>query len=124
MALEFTPEPMDNPTTEAWGLQISDDDFEKLKGGWEPEQMEDKWMIVSQPSGKDRIAVNIARSWTHEIFFLLTILPPKSGEGAKIESILWETKNGHQRESKENAIKEAVMLCKGMLGVKFESLGA
>jgi hypothetical protein len=36
---------MENPATASWGLSISDADFAKLKRGFMPWDMDDRWVI-------------------------------------------------------------------------------
>ncbi|VUC37966.1 unnamed protein product [Clonostachys rosea] len=117
--------PMQRPLTAAWGLALSDIDFERLKGGFKSKSMDDKWdILVEDPNEKGGTSIHIIRNWLHEECYILHIVPKSSTDGggrAVIQEITWEGDlNGLQCDA-EQAEKEAVLLCRMWLKCDFET---
>ncbi|KAI0974340.1 hypothetical protein F4678DRAFT_372010 [Xylaria arbuscula] len=118
--------PMKEPLKASWDLPISDADVDKLKVGFRPQSMDDKWeILIEEPDEDGNISIHILRSWLQEDCYILHIIPkPNNNDGgsANIHSITWEgNKNGLQCGA-EQAKKEAVILCRGHLRCEFETL--
>ncbi|CAI7656661.1 unnamed protein product [Penicillium pancosmium] len=108
---------MEEPATAPWGLSISDADFEKLKAGFNPRDMDDKWHVfVTDQSESSNISIHFARSWTGKVFYILVVNPGDSVStgGVKIEALTWEQSKGRFRISEEQAKKEAIIMSRYM----------
>lgn len=117
---------MEEPATAPWGLNISDADFQKLKAGFKSQDMDDKWnFVVAGPDeSTGNISIHLRRSWTGIELYVLHVEPRDGGRSpsARIECISWEQNKGGIRMSEVQAKKEAVVLCRYILGCDFETL--
>ena len=113
---------MIEPETAQWGLSISDADFEKLKAGFEAQDMDDKWTISLADLENGNKSITITRSWTGRKHYILDVKPRNGDSGVKIEAITWEQNKGGIYISEEQGKKEAVILCRGILDCHFEAL--
>lgn len=114
---------MELPATAQWGLTISDADFEKLKTGFEPQDMDDKWNVsASELDQSGNISIHISRSWTQKDFYVLVVKPSDGVRGVKVEAITWEQDKGGIYISEDQAKKEAVLLCRSILGCGIDAL--
>ncbi|KAI0845881.1 hypothetical protein F5Y00DRAFT_245149 [Daldinia vernicosa] len=118
--------PMKEPLTAPLDLPISDEDVEKLKVGFKSQSMDDKWdLLVEDPDENGNISLHIIRNWLQEECYILHIVPKSNNddaESAKIQGITWEGNKAGLQCDAEQAKKEAVILCRGNLGCKFETL--
>lgn len=120
--------PMKEPLTAPWDLLISDADVEKLKVGFTPHGMDDKWCILAEDPDKDgNVSIRIMRSWLQEECYILHIAPRRSshdgaGAGAKVQGITWEGNKAGLQCGAQQAKKEAVMLARSLLQCEFEKL--
>lgn len=118
--------PMKKALTASWGLPISDADVAKLKVGFRPRDMDDKWeILIEEPDADDNLSIHIIRSWLQEESYIFRIVPKSrndDGGSATIHSITWEGNKGGLQCGPEQAQKEAVMLCRGHLKCEFEKL--
>ena len=117
---------MQEPATAPWGLRISDADLEKLKAGFEPQDMDDKWRVsATNQSQSGTISIHVARGWSGKEFYVLVVKPSdggSSGRGVKIEAITWEQNKGGIRISEEQAKKEVVIITRNLLDCGFDAL--
>lgn len=117
---------MQEPATALWGLSISDADFEKLKAGFEPRDMDDKWRVsVTNQNGDGNISVTFNRGWTDKEYYILVMKPSdgdSSNSDVKIEAITWEQRKGRPQRSEEQAKKEVVILARCNLACEFDAL--
>jgi hypothetical protein len=113
---------MVDPATALWGLNISDADFEKLKAGFKPADMDDKWVISVTDSKRGNISITISRSWTGKKHYILDVKPSNGDSCVKIEAITWEQNKGGIYISEEQGKKEAVILCRSCLDCDFDKL--
>ncbi|KAF2813238.1 uncharacterized protein BDZ99DRAFT_252032 [Mytilinidion resinicola] len=114
---------MDDPATAPWGLSISNADFEKLRAGFEPRDMDDKWAVsATDPDQSGNISIRVRRSWTGKEHYILAVKPSDGGSRAQIEAITWEQNKGGIYISECLGKKEAVMICRGLLGCDFDTL--
>ena len=118
--------PMKKTLTAPWDLPISEADVEKLKGGFRPRNMDDKyaWM-VEDPDESGNISVHIIRFLLQEPCFILHIVPKASsndGGSAKIHSITWEGNRVGWQAHEQQAKIEAVILSRNQLACEFEAL--
>jgi hypothetical protein len=114
---------MADPATAPWGLSISDADFKKLKAGFESADMDDKWDVSAaglDQSGK--VSITLSRSWTGKKHYILAVKPGDGSSGIEIEAITWEQDKGGIHISEEQGKKEAVILCRALLGCDFDKL--
>jgi hypothetical protein len=111
--------PIKNPKTAPWNIPISLDDFNKLIKGFQPQEMEDRWMCRADgPDAQGNITVYMFRSWTGHEHYQITATSPPDGKGAKITGITWESgKNGDVPE--EEAKEWAINICKAVIGCEF-----
>jgi hypothetical protein len=114
---------MVDPATAQWGVSISDRDFLKLKTGFEPADMDDKWVVsVADLDQSDNFSITVSRSWTGKKFYVLTIKLSDGGNSINIEAITWEQNKGGIHISEEQGKKEAVILCRGLLDCEFDTI--
>ncbi|KAI1811191.1 hypothetical protein GGS20DRAFT_126925 [Poronia punctata] len=111
--------PMKDPLVSSLDLSISSSDMEKLKIGFKARSMDDRWdILVQDPDEKDGVSIHILRSWGQEECYVLHI----GGEGGKINSITWEGNKAGLRCEADQALKEAVIVCRARLDCEFENL--
>lgn len=115
--------PIENPKSGRWGLRIKHADLIKIIAGFQPVEMEDKWVVRSDALDRQGdIIVHFYRSWTGHETFRIRIIPDnrktdssgiiESG-GAEIAEITWG------RAFKEEDAKETVtLICTHTLGCK------
>ncbi len=117
---------MQEPATAQWDLSISDADLEKLKAGFEPQMMEDRWRVsTTDQSESDTTSIHFVRSWTGIELYVLHVKPSDGGSigsGAKVKAITWEQNKGGIRISEEQGKKEVVILSRGFLECTFDAL--
>lgn len=117
---------MQEPATAPWDLRISHADFEKLRAGFEPQDMDDKWRVLTKnDSNTGTISIHFVRSWTGTELNVLHIKPSDRGSsnsGTRIKDITWEQNKGGIYISEEQAKKEVVLLSRSLLGCGFETL--
>ncbi|MCJ1386771.1 hypothetical protein MMC17_009897 [Xylographa soralifera] len=114
---------MEEPATAPWDLSISDADFEKLKAGFASGDMDDHWIIsVTDLDQNGKVSIHISRSWTRKELYRLAVKPSDGASGVKIEAITWEQNKGGIHISEEQGKKEAVLLCRSILGCDIDTL--
>ncbi|KAK8146501.1 hypothetical protein G3M48_003046 [Beauveria asiatica] len=121
-------QPIQKPVSAAWDLQVSEMDLKKMRNGFAPESMEDKWLCYSTPADASGIFfVHLCRSWTKTEQIILKLQPAVAGAngtheaGATITDITWEAQNAHLDLDQEEAKENAVMVCQGILGCTLEN---
>ncbi|TLD09690.1 hypothetical protein PspLS_11392 [Pyricularia sp. CBS 133598] len=127
--LSRDPQPMKNAVTARWGLAVNAADLAQLKLGFQPQQMEDKWVIAATgPTDDGIIAIHIIRSWNSAEVYTLHVRPSDDGT-AVIESLAWErggdgAEVGPEEEEREaeQSRREVVILCRLHAGCEFEDL--
>lgn len=113
--------PIEKPVSGQWGLRIKHADLIKIIAGFQPVEMEDKWVIRSDALDRQgNIVVHFYRSWTGHETFRIRVIPdnPKTDSsgsiekgGAQIAEITWG------RAFKEEDAKETVaLICTHVLG--------
>ncbi|KAL8382984.1 hypothetical protein RB595_006653 [Gaeumannomyces hyphopodioides] len=123
-------QPMREPATARWDLDISTADFAELKLGFRPQMMEDRWAIAAtEPDGDGVTFVHIMRSWRRADCYILHVKPTGTDGtgGAKIESITWEqvlTESATVRQKEKRAKMMAIDLCRIHLACALEKLPA
>lgn len=116
------------PATAPWNLIISTTDFEKLKAGFEPQAMEDRWRIsaTTDQSQNGTISIHMIRSWTDKEIYILMIKPSDGGSSSgcdmKIEAITWESNRNGIAISEELAKKDVVLTIRRNLKCDFDTL--
>ncbi|KAI9674937.1 MAG: hypothetical protein M1822_008999 [Bathelium mastoideum] len=114
---------MKHPAAAPWDVSISDADFEKLKAGFTPRDMDDKWVFrVTDLDQSGNISIHLVRSWTDTELYVLAVKPRHGGSNAKIEAITWEQSKGGIHVSEVQGKKDAVILCRAILGCDFDAL--
>ncbi|KLU92429.1 hypothetical protein MAPG_11375 [Magnaporthiopsis poae ATCC 64411] len=132
--LRTNRQPMREPATARWDLDISAADFAELKLGFKPKQMEDKWAIAAtaEPDGDGVTSVHIMRSWRGSECYILHVKPTGTDGtdgtgGARIESITWEqvlSESATARHTEKRAKMMAAYLCRIHVGCALEKLPA
>ncbi|KAH8731822.1 hypothetical protein GQ44DRAFT_698076 [Phaeosphaeriaceae sp. PMI808] len=128
---DWRVQPIEHPLTATWNLGITDADIHKLVHGYQPEQMEDRWMCCSDgPDQQGTIVVHIYRSWSGDEQLQLTAKAPTStsdegegikGRGAEITEIKWERGNSPNELNEGQAKDLATTLCRQILGCKLDA---
>jgi len=108
--------PIQNAVSTPWKKQISSEQLAQIKTDYWPEQMEDKWMVISEEQ-HGKTLVHFGRSWTGIDVYILTIRD--TTDGAEIESLTWNAGGDDLPTSDEAEAKDMVVgLSKGLLGVE------
>jgi hypothetical protein len=115
--------PMKKPLTAPWDLTVGDSDMEKLKAGFRPRNMDDKyaWLIEDE---NGNTSIHIIRYFVQEEVYILHIAPKSSNDNsgsAKIHSITWEGDMIGKQDDEEQAKKNVVMLARLILKCDFEN---
>jgi len=109
---------MEHPVTAPWGLRITSADFEKLKGGFQPQDMEDRWACTAdEPDQRGSTVVHWCRSWTGSEQIALRV--NRLHDGGEIVEITWDTGAGAIRVSETAGKALATQLCRGLLGCEW-----
>ncbi|KAI6347835.1 hypothetical protein MCOR25_010881 [Pyricularia grisea] len=126
--LRTNRQPMREPATARWDLDISAADFAELKLGFKPRQMEDKWAIAAaEPDGDGVTCVYVMRSWTRAECYILHVKSTGTDgtAAARIESITWEQKlneSATTQHTERRAKMLAAYLCRTHVGCALEKL--
>ncbi|MCJ1438052.1 hypothetical protein MMC27_007439 [Xylographa pallens] len=116
-------QPMQEPATALWNLSISYADFERLRAGIKPLDMDDKWIFsVTDLNQSGHITIRLIRSWTKTELYRLAVKPSDDFSGFEIEAITWEQNQGGIHISEEQGKKEAVLRCRYILGCDIDTL--
>jgi hypothetical protein len=118
--------PMKKPLTAPWGLAISDSDMEKLKAGFRPRNLDDKYAFQIEDENGN-ISIHITRHYVHEEEYILHITPKPSNDNsasAKIHSITWEGRLGGVKDDVEKAKERIVTLARVIPHCDFENAPA
>lgn len=125
---------MKNPSTAPWDLPISRSDVEKLKQGFKPAAMEDRWKCHADvpPDARGDFVVHLHRSWTGDEVFRMNVVvlaAPENGEKvasantgephARIADITWDRGDGTFLDSEDKAKEVAAGVCRGVMGCDF-----
>jgi microsomal dipeptidase-like Zn-dependent dipeptidase len=115
--------PMKKPLTAPLDLAVSDSDVEKLKAGFRPRNLDDKyaWLIEDE---NGNISIHIIRYFVQEEEYILHIAPKPSNDNsasAKIHSITWEGDMIGIKDDVEQAKKRVVILARVILKCDFEN---
>ncbi|KAH8589855.1 hypothetical protein B0O99DRAFT_636000 [Bisporella sp. PMI_857] len=112
------PTTMEHPVTAPWGVRITNADFEKLKGGFQPKDMEDRWACsADKPDQQGSIVVHWRRSWTGSEEIALRV--NRLSDGAEIVEITWERGTGETQVSEIAGKTLATQLCQNLLGCEW-----
>ncbi|KAJ8111895.1 hypothetical protein OPT61_g5609 [Boeremia exigua] len=116
--------PMKKPRTAHLDLAVSDSDLEKLKAGFRPRNMDDKYAwLIEEETGN--ISIHVIRYFVKEEVYILHIAPKSSndnGASAKIHSITWEGDLNGTQVDVEQAKKHVVILARVILKCDLEML--
>lgn len=116
--------PMKKPLTAPLDVAVSDSDVGKLKAGFRPRNMDDKYAFLIEDDNGN-ISIHCTRYYTGEEVYILHLAPKSdndNGASAKIHSITWEGDlNGIHREL-EQAKKNVVFQARSTLKCDFEAL--
>jgi hypothetical protein len=115
---------MNEPRTVSWGVRISNNDFTKMKAGFEGESQDDKWRFrASHQSDSGNTSVAISRAGMRRDFYILHIKGGNVGDGSYIiEEFTWDHNILETEIPEERAKREAVDLSRIILGCDFEAL--
>jgi len=109
---------MKYPLTAPWGVGITAADFEKLKRGFEPKQMEDKWACsADQPDLQGYIVVRWTQTWTERETIALRV--NYLSDGAEIVDITWDRSTGATQVDEDEGKALVTMLCQNVLGCEW-----
>jgi hypothetical protein len=115
--------PMKKPLTAPLDLTVSDSDVEKLRAGFRPRSLDDKyaWLIEDE---NGNISIHIIRHFVREEEYILHIAPKSingNSASAKIHSITWEGDMVGIHDDVEQAKKRVVILARVILKCDFEN---
>lgn len=105
---------MENPATARWGVRISSKDFAKLRRGFVPEMMEQRWRcFADDPDPQGFTAIHITRSWTGRKVITLKVKDDVSG--AEITEITWDRGGRRDPVTEDQAKEQATNFCKNFM---------
>lgn len=117
---------MKNPESLPCDLKASGSNFTKLLRGFQPSDMDDRWMCRSDgPDAHGNVVVHFYRSWTGRESFQLkaTVAAPDDGSAqdqvARITELVWD-KESTAAGSAEEAKVQAFAVCRAVLGCEME----
>ncbi|KAH8723425.1 hypothetical protein GQ44DRAFT_728706 [Phaeosphaeriaceae sp. PMI808] len=115
---------MKEPRTVPWGVRISNDDFTKMKAGFEGQSHDDKWRFrASDQSDSGNTSITITRAGLKRDFYIFHIKGGDVGDGSHIiEEFTWDHNIQETEIPEERAKREAVDLSRIILGCDFEEL--
>lgn len=116
--------------TAPWGLRLTSADLARLIAGYQPTEMEDRWMCRADgPDEQGNTMVYVHRSWTgHKQFqFKVNALPQnesKAGDFHKgeITEITWERGASPNLVTKEAAKDLSMRIFRGVLGCELKGI--
>jgi hypothetical protein len=115
---------MNEPRTVPWGVRISNDDFTKMKAGFEGSSQDDKWRFrASDQSDSGNTSITITRAGLRKDFYILHIKGDDVGDGSRIiEEFTWDHHIQKTDIPEERAKREAVVLSRNILGCELKAL--
>ncbi|KAF2656309.1 hypothetical protein K491DRAFT_692153 [Lophiostoma macrostomum CBS 122681] len=114
--------PIDKPQTAEWGRKITHSDYQKMLKGSMPEDMDDKWMVITdKPDAQGNTVVHLCRSWTNKEVYSYTVEAgdPNSTEAkdwATIVKVSWPEIWAGEEVTEEEAKESAIAFSRGRLG--------
>lgn len=117
-------QPIKDPQSAPWSLDISSSDVSKLLRGFQPEEMEQRWTCETDgPDSQGEIVVHFCRSWTGDEQYRIKAKSETGGDkGAKVVEITWNKGNEYTGEDENQAKKAVVNLCRGLLQCQLEGV--
>ncbi|KAI1339134.1 hypothetical protein F5Y15DRAFT_94985 [Xylariaceae sp. FL0016] len=113
--------PIARPATASWGQPITRADFKRLQEGFQPRDMDDKWVCsVDGPTREGKLVVHFCRSWTGIEHITLKVKGDK--KASEIVEITWEKGTGELKRSEEEAKDLATILSKNLMGCEWEAV--
>ncbi|TLD26353.1 hypothetical protein PspLS_05164 [Pyricularia sp. CBS 133598] len=116
---------MKKPLTIPWDQAVSQADVERLEAGYRSRSMEERWdVLIEDPDDKGGWSLHIFRSWLYEPCYVLHVTPELAdcGRGATFAAITWEGEMDGPQIDAEQAKKEAITVCRWVLGAEFAAL--
>ncbi|GJC77925.1 hypothetical protein ColLi_00763 [Colletotrichum liriopes] len=102
-------------TTASWDHPLSSSAWDRMKRGYEPESMDDRWVVSLV--GEEKLV--FARSWTGSPIVEIQVV---AGDEARIVAIAWEGDGSQWADGSEERAKELVaQLCASFFEVRLSS---
>ncbi|KAK1596302.1 uncharacterized protein LY79DRAFT_667348 [Colletotrichum navitas] len=99
-------------TTASWDCPLAAEAWDRMKRGYQPESMDDRWVVSL--TGEDKLV--FARSWTRSPIVEIRVV---ARDYARIVSIAWEgDESVWTGGSEKSAKKLVVQLCASLLDVR------
>jgi len=106
---------MEYPITLPRSVQISSVDFDRLKAGFYPKDMEDRWECsANDPDQQGIMVVRLRRSWTSSEQIAIRV--KSTCNRAEIVESTWDRGNGRIQVTETKAKTLATNICKNLLG--------
>ncbi|CAI6338196.1 unnamed protein product [Periconia digitata] len=116
---------MTKPITSEWNQPVPRTELVKLLNGFQPREMEDKWLVYADgPDAQGNASVYMYRSWTHylNLELKLVINLDENGEFAednhRFTEIIWESDHERARQQEEQAKETAKKVCEWCMDVR------
>lgn len=108
-----------DPVTAPWGVRITKADFDKLKKGFRPQMMEDRWECRADdlPDQRGNTTVRFYRSWKRSEQVALQV--KSYNDGAVVGEITWNQGYTEDPFTEEDAKELATNLCQNLLGCEW-----
>lgn len=129
---EWETHPIEKPLIAQWDLRVSDPDLSKLLKGFQPQEMEDKWMSSADgPDAHGNFVVHMYRSWSGIEQVTLhgtttinrhTRVGLEREHDTMITKIVWDGAGRPEKTTEDEAKDMAVRLCRGLLRCEFRGV--
>lgn len=108
-----------DPATAPWGVRITEADFDKLKKGFRPQMMEDRWECRADdlPDQRGNTTVRFYRSWQRSEQVALQV--KSYNDGAMVGEITWNQGYTEDPFTEEDAKELVTNLCQNLLGCEW-----
>lgn len=112
--------------TAPWLLCISSADLTRLTAGFQPQQMEDRWLCCAEDTAEPGVqVVRFHKSWTGQEHFSVRVrMVEKSGgkHSGEITEIAWDEGKGAETITEDDAKDIVIGLCKSVLGCSINTI--
>lgn len=118
---------MHEPMSVAWGVVLSDTDWNKLRIGLQARDMDDRWLYnVDEIDASGVITIHIQRSWTGIELYAIHVKPRQDGmpddEPTRIIAVTWEQNKNGILITEEQAKIEVTILTRSLLRCDLDQL--
>lgn len=112
--------PIEKPKACTWGLRVRAEDVTKIRAGFYPRDMDEKWLCeADEPDIQGEVVVHFTRSWTLNEIFRFRLVPDARGEEGSATITKFEYAPNYPEE--DEAKNMVVMICNNILECNLEA---